>query len=615
DLADIVPSAKSRFEDGLEVASIPVDNFTSSTPVTFKGLQPNKKYYISARAYTKFISTDSLFDVTTNSTADVTNSNLDKLNLKVTDIVKINGVDYEIISFPNSTTMRLNTLVPTTGTYSLQFRRNIVGIGNLGGTGNFGMAADGNQVGGGTAPARVAGNEEYVEVQSNGSTTIQNDTNTNNTWDMNIQLMKDLDAISTGSVNVVDGVFINTAKAFPYYAFTSQERVINDTRDKSNFNASVSHDGSGNMSLAWQIDDKDSAGTKGIYFKRIGNDGLINQTQTDELVNTTTSGDQINPQIKMADDKKLAIVWEGNGAGDSNGIFYRRYAPVGNFIDDVDASEVSVVNVGSTTPTQSEVSLGMNKSTGDFVISWTDERNPNKDIYFAKVQMSTGGTPSNLQVLEVDSFQQSDSSVAVNSSGNFVITWVDNRSGNNDIYARRFNNSGSSIGLEFKVNTIDSVSQHNPSVDIDSSGNFVITWVDNSGADPDIKAQMFNNTGTKIGDEILVNDFSSGTQSNPKVKIEDDKSFTVMWDGQVSGTDFQGVAMRTFAFNNSSAPYFVKPLNNQVIISSDAIIGSKNNPNFDISNGKMIASWSSITSQTQSSTRENIMFKLLSKGK
>lgn len=614
-LFDVVPSAKLRFEDGLEVASIPIDNFSASTPVTFKGLQPDKKYYISARAYTKFISPNPSINASSSGSATITGS-FDNLNIKPTDIVKLDSTEYIVSSVPNSSSIILNSSV-SAGSYSFSFRRNIVGIGNLGGAGNMGMAADGNQLGGGTAPARVSGNEEYVEVQSNGSTTIQNDVNTNNTWDMNIQLMKDLDAISTGSVNVVDGTSpsLLTPKAFPYYAFTSQERVINDTRDKSNINVSNSYDSLGNMSFVWQIYDKDSAGTSGIYFKRIGNDDLVNQTGIDELVNTTISGDQMNPQIKMADDKKLSIVWEGNGSGDSDGIFYRRYAPSGNFIDDVDASEVLLVDGGGVSSIQSKPSLGMDRSTGDFVVSWTDERNGDKDIYFTKVQMSTGSSLSNLQVMELDGFNQFDSSVAVNSSGNFVITWVDDTNGTNDIYARKFNNLGNFIGPAFKVNTIDSASQEKPSVDIDSSGNFVITWVDNSGTDPDIKAQMFNNTGTKIGDEIFVSDFSSGNQLNPKVKIEEDKSFTIMWNGQVSGTDFQGIAMRTFAFNNVSLPYIVKPLNKQVIISSDVIMGSKINPSFDLSNGKMLASWSSVTSQTVSSTNENIMFKLLSKGK
>jgi hypothetical protein len=619
DLLDSVFSAKARFEgsNGVEVASIPIDNFIapSSTDVTFKGLQPDKKYYISARAYTKFISPNPPINVNASGSSTIT-GNFGSLNIKPTDIVRINGsTEYVVTSVPDSTSLVLNTTV-SAGSYSFDFRRNIVGIGDIGGTGNMGMAADGDQVGGGTAPARVAGNEEYVEVQSNGSTTIQNDTNTNNIWDMNIQLMKDLDAVVTGTVDVTDGTSpsLLTPKSFPYYSFTAQEKVINDTRDKNNTNSSVSLDGSGNMSFVWQIDDKDSAGTKGIYYKRIGTDGIVNQNVTDDPVNTTLSGDQMNPQIQMADNKKLAIVWEGEGSGDSNGIFYRRYQPVGDIIDDIDTSEVLLVDGGGTSFIQTEPSLGMEKSTGDFVVCWTDPRSGNNDIYFTKVQMSTGSSLANTQA-ESNSSSQSDSSVAVNTSGDFVITWVDNRSGNNDIYARRFNSIGTPQGSSFKVNTIDLVSQHNPSVDIDSAGNFVITWVDNSGANPDIKAQMFNNTGSKIGDEITVNNYINGTQLNPKVNIEDDKSFTIVWDGEVSGSDTQGIAMRTFLFNNSSAPYFVKPIDNQTIISSDAIIGPKHNPSFEISNKKMIASWNSITSQTESPTNNNIMFKLLSKGK
>ena len=37
-------------------------------------------------------------------------------------------------------------------------------------------------------------------------------------------------------------------------------------------------------------------------------------------------------------------------------------------------------------------------------------------------------------------------------SGNFVITWKDDRSGNDDIYAQRYANDGSTLGTNFRVN-------------------------------------------------------------------------------------------------------------------------------------------------------------------
>jgi len=42
-------------------------------------------------------------------------------------------------------------------------------------------------------------------------------------------------------------------------------------------------------------------------------------------------------------------------------------------------------------------------------------------------------------------------SIAMDGSGNFIITWEDYRSGNYDIYAQRYNSGGIKVGANFLV--------------------------------------------------------------------------------------------------------------------------------------------------------------------
>jgi len=91
--------------------------------------------------------------------------------------------------------------------------------------------------------------------------------------------------------------------------------------------------------------------------------------------------------------------------------------------------------------------------------------------------------------------------IACDSSGNFVITWVDERDATNlNIYAQRFDSSGIPLSSVFIVNDDTSlISQNYPDVAMDISGNFVITWA--SGR---ICAQRYNNIGTPLGSNFNV---------------------------------------------------------------------------------------------------------------
>ena len=90
---------------------------------------------------------------------------------------------------------------------------------------------------------------------------------------------------------------------------------------------------------------------------------------------------------------------------------------------------------------------------------------------------------------------QSQSAVAMDSDGDFVITWTSygqdgvgtgygaGLTGVNGVFARRFSGSAA-MGDEFQVNTYAEGDQEAPSVAIDADGDFVITW-ESHGQDGD----------------------------------------------------------------------------------------------------------------------------------
>ncbi|KQP13175.1 cadherin domain-containing protein [Pseudorhodoferax sp. Leaf267] len=86
---------------------------------------------------------------------------------------------------------------------------------------------------------------------------------------------------------------------------------------------------------------------------------------SETVVNTVTAGQQRRADIAMDAQGNFVVVWVGNGPGDSNGVFMRRFNAAGSALGD----EV-LVNT-TTAGDQNEVRVGMHDD-GRFAIAWTD---------------------------------------------------------------------------------------------------------------------------------------------------------------------------------------------------------------------------------------------------
>ncbi len=105
--------------------------------------------------------------------------------------------------------------------------------------------------------------------------------------------------------------------------------------------------------------------------------------------------------------------------------------------------------------------------------------------------------------------------IAMDADGDFIISW---QSSGQDapgfegygIYARRYNSAGVAQGGEFRVNTETDGDQVNPTIAIDTDGDFIISW-QSSGQDAPgfegygIYAQRYSSAGVAQGGEFLPN--------------------------------------------------------------------------------------------------------------
>ncbi|MGE5142868.1 MAG: S-layer homology domain-containing protein [Acidobacteriota bacterium] len=182
-------------------------------------------------------------------------------------------------------------------------------------------------------------------------------------------------------------------------------------------------------------------------------------------------------------------------------------------------------------------------ANGNFVVVWESNlsnQDGSQGGIFAQRYDATGAAQGGeFPVNTYTTGNQSRPSVAMDPAGDFVVVWQSaNQDGSNwGVFGQRFNAAGAAQGSEFQANTYTTGSQYAPSVAMDSTGNFVVAWQSygQDGSGYGITAQRFNSAGAKQGGELLVNAYTTGFQANPSVAMDPAGDFVIAWDGGVQG--------------------------------------------------------------------------------
>lgn len=122
------------------------------------------------------------------------------------------------------------------------------------------------------------------------------------------------------------------------------------------------------------------------------------------------------------------------------------------------------------------------------------------------------------------------------SSGGFVVTWQDQNSTSGDIKAQVYDANGTPSGAELLVNTVTSGNQNTPTITSLANGGFVVAWTNQTASSGgDIKAQVYDATGAKVGSEFLANSTSIYDQERASVATLNNGDFVVTWNDFRSG--------------------------------------------------------------------------------
>jgi hypothetical protein len=139
---------------------------------------------------------------------------------------------------------------------------------------------------------------------------------------------------------------------------------------------------------------------------------------------------------------------------------------------------------------------------GGAILTWMDAREGNFDIYAQRIDGA--GAPQwsiNGVALCTESTTQIYPTLAPDGSGGAIVAWSDYRQGlgNTDIYAQRVGAGGA---VQWPANGVGlctaTKSQEYPQVVSDEAGGAIVAWLDERGATMDLYAQRVSGTGTPL---------------------------------------------------------------------------------------------------------------------
>ncbi|MEM9409871.1 MAG: DUF4347 domain-containing protein, partial [Planctomycetota bacterium] len=293
-----------------------------------------------------------------------------------------------------------------------------------------------------------------------------------------------------------------------------------------------------------------------IFYNIVDADGNL---QGEVKVNqNSSSGEQHSPAVAVAGNGDFVVVWTDDLDDGTTGIFAKYYDATGDVIKDEFRIDPSGIGVGAD-----DAAVAID-SRGNFVVAWEGEGAIDDQGIFAKRFDAAGAVIQDtflVNSIDTASLSQGNVDVAMNDSGQFAIAWDTFTSNDQEstVYARWFDQDGAG-NPEFIVDSLDGFVYQDPSISINSSGNFVVSYT--SDVDQDLKDTPDSTTGfigrefqsevllknfavndqvvTQVGNNQPANQTSSGSQHSSSVTLLDNNQVAVVWQGEGYALDENG---------------------------------------------------------------------------
>jgi hypothetical protein len=293
--------------------------------------------------------------------------------------------------------------------------------------------------------------------------------------------------------------------------------------------ACITSDGAGGAFIAWyevRLDSLDSD----IYVQRIDRDGNI-LWEPDGVPISITVGSQSDPEIVQDGLGGVIIAWRDARSGTYH-VYVQRVDGSGNVMWTPNGIPVCSVVYPQYMP------LVVPDGRGNYFVSWRDDRHGYGQIYCQK--LDGGGNPlwpaEAVQVCPTLGWEDHHRMIS-DTAGGVILVWVDERYGflSHYIYAQRLDENGNLIWTTSgaPICLFDYLKTFLECIP-DGAGGGIVTWHDNGSGPENVYAQRFTHSGTILwtarGEPVCE---ASGDQIGPHLTSDAAGGAIIAWlDGR-----------------------------------------------------------------------------------
>ena len=159
--------------------------------------------------------------------------------------------------------------------------------------------------------------------------------------------------------------------------------------------------------------------------------------------------------------------------------------------------------------------------------------------------------------------------VDMEADGQFVVVWTSTDStygpdfSGYRIEGQLFSADRTASGFEFQVNTYTLGDQAIPDVGSQGDDAFIVVWQSDGSSGTDSSATSIlgqrmsrvGGTASKVGGELQINDFTTSSQSSPRLAVRSDNGFVVSWESYSSpGGDTSSSSVQARRFTSDGTP-------------------------------------------------------------